>query len=101
LLNVLLTAQTLQAGQRRRQINMSHPVRSLAASLLIAALLTSASHAQPFPESERQKAEEARKKADEKATDEAYKAMQKRAQDVKKTVDPWGNLRSTPPGSNK
>jgi hypothetical protein len=51
---------------------MRHLARSFAASLLIAALLTRVSHAQPFPESERRKAEEARKKADEKATDEAY-----------------------------
>jgi hypothetical protein len=45
---------------------MNHLARSFAAALLIAALLTPASHAQPFPESERQKAEEARKKAEEK-----------------------------------
>jgi ribosomal protein L9 len=80
---------------------MRHLARSFAAALLIAALLTPASDAQPFPESERQKAEEARKKADEKATDEAYKATLKHKQDVKKTVDPWGNLRTPSPGGNK
>jgi multidrug efflux pump subunit AcrB len=80
---------------------MPHVVRSLAASLLVAVLLTPASHAQPFPESDRQKAEEARKKAEEKATDEAYKATLKHTQDVKKSVDPWGNLRTTPAGGNK
>ena len=80
---------------------MRHLARSFAASLLIAALLTRVSHAQPFPESERQKAEEARKKVDEKATDEAYKAAVKHRQDVKKTADPWGNLRSPSAGGNK
>ena len=80
---------------------MRHLARSFAASLLIAALLTPASHAQPFPEFERQKAEEARKKAEEKATDEAYKATMKHTHDVKKTPDPWGNLRAPPAGSNK
>jgi hypothetical protein len=80
---------------------MRHLARSFAASLLIAALLTPASHAQPFPESERQNAEEARKKVDEKATDEAYKAALRHKQDVKKTVDPWGNLRTPSAGGNK
>jgi len=77
---------------------MCHLARSFAASLIIAALLTPASHAQPFPESERQKAEEANKKAEQKATDEAYKATLKRTQNVKKTVDPWGNFRTPPAG---
>jgi hypothetical protein len=80
---------------------MLHLSRSFAALLLIAASLTPASHAQPFPESERQKAEEARKKADEKAIDEAYKTTLRRTQHIKKTVDPWGNLRTLPSGSNK
>jgi multidrug efflux pump subunit AcrB len=80
---------------------MPRLVRSFAVSLLIAVLLTPISHAQPFPESDRQKADEARKKAEEKATDEAYKATLKHTQDAKKTIDPWGNLRTTPRGSNK
>jgi len=74
-----------------------HLARSLAASLVIAALLTPAAHAQPFPESERQKAKEEQKKADEKATDEAYKDTMKRSQGAGKTVDPWGNLRAPSP----
>lgn len=85
----------------RHFANMRHLARSFAASLLIAALLTPASHGQPFPESERQKAEDARKNAEEKATDEAYKATLKHTQAVKKTVDPWGNLRTPDAGSNK
>jgi hypothetical protein len=75
---------------------MRHLAKLFAASLLIAALPTPASHGQEFPESERQKAEEARKKAEVKATDEAYKGTLKRTQDVKKTVDPWGNVRTPP-----
>jgi hypothetical protein len=75
-------------------------VRKFAASLVLSALLilsaslTQSSYAQPFPESERQKAEEARKKADEKATDEAYKALMKHTPDANKKVDPWGGLRT-------
>lgn len=80
---------------------MRHLARSFIASLLITVLLIPALHAQPFPESERQKAGEERKKAEEKATDEAYKDTLRRSQDVKKTVDPWGNLRLPPAGSNK
>jgi hypothetical protein len=75
--------------------------RSFVASLVITALLTPASLAQAFPESERQKAAEVRKKAEEKTTDDAYKATLKPTQDVKKPVDPWGNLRTQPAGSNK
>jgi multidrug efflux pump subunit AcrB len=82
-------------------VTMRHLARSLAVSLVIAAFLTPALHAQPFPKSERQKAEEARKKADETATDEAYKAEVKRTQGVKKKADPWANLRTSGPGDNK
>jgi uncharacterized protein with FMN-binding domain len=81
---------------------MRHLAKSLAGSLVIAALLTPASFGQEFPKSERQKAEEARKEADVKATDEAYKATMKRTHNNvdKKTVDPWGNLRTPRAGSN-
>jgi hypothetical protein len=45
--------------------------------------------------SERQKADIARQKAYEKATDEAYQAAIKRSRDVKqKAVDPWANMRA-------
>jgi hypothetical protein len=54
-------------------------MRDLAVALIISALLTQPSHTQPFPESSRQKAQEARKKEDEKANDEAYKAMMKKS----------------------
>jgi hypothetical protein len=62
--------------------------------VVLLALLTQPSYAQPFPESNRQKAQEERKKADEKATDEAYKALIKRLPDSNKKVDPWGGLRA-------
>jgi hypothetical protein len=80
---------------------MRRRARSLAASLLIAALLIPAAHAQPFPESDRQKAEEAAKKGQEKANDEAYKEMLKHTHGAAKTVDPWGNLRTPSPNGNK
>ena len=80
-------------------------MRQLAKSFAVA-LLTAASpipvlHAQPFPESERQKAEEAREKAEKKATDEAYKFTLKHTQAVHKTVDPWGGLRTPSVGGSK
>ena len=47
--------------------------------------------------SSRQKAEEERKKADEKANDEAYKALMKRTPNGNnKKIDPWGGLRTGP-----
>jgi hypothetical protein len=79
---------------------MRHLARSFAALLVFAVLLTPAAHAQPFPESGRQKAEEANKKEQEKATDEAYKATLKHTRGVKKPLDPWANLRTSPDGSN-
>ena len=77
---------------------MRHLARSFVASLVIAALLTPASHAQAFPKSERQKAAEARKKAEEKTTDDAYKATLKRTHDVKKTRRSMGKLANTTRG---
>jgi hypothetical protein len=81
---------------------ISGRIRTLAAALVMSALLTPASHAQEnFPKSDRQKGEEARKKAEEKANDEAYKATIKRTGNVHQTVDPWGNLRAPSAGGNK
>jgi len=77
-------------------------VRRFTASLLISAVLTQASYAQDnLPMSERQKAEIARKKADEKSNDEAYQAMIKRTGDVNRKADPWGILRTPPANGNK
>lgn len=71
-------------------------------SLVVVAFLTQVSHAQEnFPESERQKAETAKKKAEEKANDEAYKATLKRAPVVNQKVDPWGSLRTPSAKGNK
>ena len=71
--------------------------------MALLALLTQPSYAQPFPESKRQKAQEERKKADEKATDEAYQALMKHLPDSNRKVDPWGALRapSATPGKSK
>ena len=73
----------------------------LAASMILTALLMQSSYAQPFPESERQKAAEARKKAEETATDEAYKSMMKRTPNTDKKVDPWGSMRAPPANPDK
>ncbi len=73
----------------------------LAASMILMALLMQSSYAQPFPESERQKAAEARKKAEETATDEAYKSMMKRTPNTDKKVDPWGSMRAPPVNPDK
>jgi hypothetical protein len=59
-------------------------------------VLTQPSYAQPFPESSRQKRQEERKKDEEKANDEAYKAMIKRTPSSDKKVDPWGGVRAAP-----
>jgi hypothetical protein len=67
-----------------------------AAFVVLGGLLTQPCHAQSLPASPRQKAQEERKKADEKANDEAYKALMKRLPDSDKKVDPWGGLRATP-----
>jgi hypothetical protein len=61
-------------------------------------LLTLPSYAQQFPESSRQKTQEERKKQDEKANDEAYKAWIKRTPDSNKKVDPWGDIRAPSAG---
>jgi hypothetical protein len=60
-----------------------------------------ASQAQPFPESSRQKAQAERKKADEKATDENYKALMKRLPNSDKKTDPWGGMRAPPTNHDK
>ena len=77
-------------------------VRRFAPFVVLSALLTQPSYAQQLPESPRQKAEEAGKKAYKKDTDEAYKAAMKRTRDTNKKVDdPWGSLRTPSPGPGK
>jgi hypothetical protein len=80
---------------------MSILVRNFTSSLVISALLTQVCYAQEFPMSDRQKAEIAKKKADEKSTDEAYKAMIKRNQGVTQKADPWGGLRTPSTNGSK
>ena len=69
-------------------------IKIFAAATAIFALLASSADAQPFPESSRQKIQEEQKKANDKATEEAYKAYMKRTPNSDKKVDPWGNLRA-------
>ena len=80
----------------------THWVRNLIAALAILALLAANCYAQnrPVQPSELQKADAAKKKADERATDEAYKATIKRTPDAPK-LDPWGLVRTPPTTSGK
>ena len=68
--------------------------RKLAASVILSALLTQPSYAQSLPASDSQKAAEASKKADEEATDKAYKATMNRAGKTDSRIDPWGGIRT-------
>jgi hypothetical protein len=67
------------------------------AAIAISALLTQATYAQssgPPPASDSQKASEAKRRAEEKANDEAYKDAMKRMPAPDRKVDPWGGLRT-------
>jgi len=70
----------------------------IAASIAISALLTQASYAQQHsgapPPSDSQKAEESKRRAEEKANDAAYRDAMKRTPVPDRKVDPWGGLRS-------
>jgi hypothetical protein len=80
---------------------MCNLVRKFAVSVVLSALLTQPVYAQPFPESERQKAGEARKKPAEKDADEAYKSLMKHMPNANKKVDPGGGLRTPSANSAK
>ena len=67
-----------------------------AAFVVVSAWPAQPCHAQQFPESDRQKAAEASRKADEKATDEAYKFTMKHTGNPGTKADPWGGLRTPP-----
>jgi hypothetical protein len=76
-------------------------VKTVLFVLALSTLLTLPSHAQQFLETERQKAKEdreraqaARKEANEQAIDEDYKSLMERTPSANKKVDPWGNLRA-------
>ena len=84
-------------------------IRKFRVLVAISALLIQASFAQgllpdmqELPESSRQKAAEERKKAEEKAADDAYRSMMKQVKPTKspdKKFDPWGGLRA--PSANR
>jgi len=75
-------------------------VSTFAAAIALLFLGTYLARAQEFPMSDRQKASIERKKADEKANDDAYEATIKRLHGAKpKTVDPWASVRPPSTGS--
>jgi hypothetical protein len=61
---------------------------------VLAQLLSQFAYCGWRPQSSRQKAQEERKKADEKANDEAYKALMKRLPNSDRKVDSWGGMRA-------
>jgi hypothetical protein len=67
----------------------------------MSALLIQASYAQNLPMSESQKAEIAKKEAEEKANDEAYKSQIKHIPDAKQKADPWESMRAPSASGNK
>jgi hypothetical protein len=77
-------------------------MRTFIAALAMTALLTANSYAQgrPAEPSEQQKAESAKKRIDQQATDEAYKSTIKRTPDVPKP-DPWGIVRTPSANGSK
>jgi hypothetical protein len=85
-------------AQTRDERRQKSRTRIFAVFVIFSAMLTQPSYAQPFPESERQKAQEEREKADKKANDEAYKATMKRLPNSDKKVDPWGAVRAPSAG---
>ncbi|MGB7102279.1 MAG: hypothetical protein WBD95_26395, partial [Xanthobacteraceae bacterium] len=96
-----VSSDTPVEKRKSSDITMSVLIRTFATALMTSALLMQASYAQELPMSDRQKAAIERHKVEEKATDEAYKAMLKRTQDAKPKADPWGNLRAAPAGGGK
>jgi hypothetical protein len=82
-------------------MKMNSLARKFTAAAIISALLTQACYAQAPPPSESQKAEMAKKKAEQKANEEAYRATIKRMPDSDQKVDPWGDMRAPAANGNK
>ncbi len=84
-------------------------IRKFGVFAVISALLIQASYAQSLlpdmqelPKSSRQKAAEERKKAEERAAEDAYNSMIKQVKPTKssdKKFDPWGGVRA--PSANR
>jgi len=78
-------------------------MKLLSAMVMVSALLTQPCYAQHsalpanVPPSVEDRAEMARKKAEEAAADQAYKAMLKQTPATAHKVDPWGDVRTAPP----
>jgi hypothetical protein len=98
--------QLLYQGATQATPTPSEKVKTSSFVLMISMLLALPVHAQQFPETERQKAQEdreraqqAHKKAKEQEIDEDYRSLMERTPSVGKKADPWGNLRA--PSSGK
>jgi hypothetical protein len=94
----------IRNGTQTRQNDVA--MRIFTAAVVISAMLTQASYSQippPItpPLSDDEKADIARKKADEKANDEGYKSAIKRLPDANQKVDPWGSLRTPAKSGSK
>jgi hypothetical protein len=76
-------------------------MKRLVLLLAMSASLIQGSYAQNLPMSDTQKAEIAKKEAEEKANDEAYKSEIKHAPDAKQKADPWESMRAPSASSNK
>jgi hypothetical protein len=80
---------------------MNYLARKFTAAAIILTMLTYASYAQTLPPSDSQKAEMEKKKAEEKANEEAYKSTIKRMPDPDQKADPWGGLRAPAANGNR
>ena len=76
-------------------------IRAFAAAFIVCFFAALPARAQELPMSDRQKAEIARQKAYEKATDQAYEAAMKRSHDTKPKApaDPWASVRTPSSGA--
>jgi hypothetical protein len=77
-------------------------MKRFALLLAMSASLIQGSYAQNLPPmSDAQKAEIAKKEAEEKANDEAYKSQIKHSPDAKQKADPWESMRAPSASGNK
>jgi|HubBroStandDraft_6_1064221.scaffolds.fasta_scaffold2179696_1 hypothetical protein len=76
-------------------------MKRFALLLAMSASLIQGSYAQNLPMSDAQKAEIAKKEAEEKANDEAYKSQIGHIPDAKQKADPWGSMRAPSASGNK
>ena len=94
----LTAPPTVQRDEKNRRTLRPFSIAVVAAALLIQTPYAHAQHASaPAGPSEKEKAKAAEKRAFEKDTDEAYKAMLSKIPDAKQQkADPWGSMRTAP-----